>query len=255
MSHLGPETRAIIEAVEKLRKPAHEDLNYFVREIDLAVARANELFELPGWFDHLSIAQLGGEASIRLNEPARDLIDLTQLTTIDSPIRRIYLTNDAQPGASLTIHLGGEAQFTTRPLRSTETIFVFFELDEDGGAGVFQASFAKTDTPTHVFPAAHRNPIFFKKGIALRVHYRLNPTNAATYTLRIYRAAYDDDYASNRSLLYESLALRADDTDYDVEIETPFIMLGAGIMLYAIEWTAAPGVTPGFVEVSGIVKP
>ncbi len=254
MSHLGPETKAIIEAINGLKKPAHEDLTYLVINIDLAVARANVLYELPGWFDFLAVGTLNGSASIRINEATKDLIDLAYVKTMKLPIRRLYITNDAQPGSDLTLALGGDASFDADPVRSNETIFHAYFLDEDGGSGTLEDSYAKTDTPVHFFPQIYRYPLFFKKGIALRVHYRLNPTNAVTYTLRIYRYAYAANYESNLSLIYESAAARVDDTDYDVEIEKPFILPVTGVMYYAIEWSAAPGVTLGFVEISGIVK-
>jgi hypothetical protein len=91
-----------------------------------------------------------------------------------------------------------------------------------------------------------------KSGKINRIHYRLNPTNAATFTLRIWSSNDALDYWSNFQMLYESPALQVDDTDYiEEDLDIPFHLNVGGLMFVSIQWTAAPGVTPGFVEVSG----
>lgn len=250
---MGPETRAIIRAIENLKKPAHEDMNYQIIQIDLAVARANVLFELPGWFGHLTVGLLRGEASIRLNEPTKDLIELAYTKTISSPIRRFYITNFAQAqGETLILALGGEATFIAEPMRQgLGGIFRFIRYSEDGAVDTFQTSTALVDTPVLQLNT-FRVPADIKSGKINRIHYRLNPTNAATFTLRIWCNADAANYMSNYQMLYASPALQVDDTDYiEEDLDIPFNLTIVGIMYMGIEWTAAPGVTPGFVEVSG----
>jgi hypothetical protein len=129
------------------------------------------------------------------------------------------------------------------------TIFRAYRLDEDGTRDYFETSQTKTDTPTLVLIV---NPPTMKSGIIHRIHYRLNPTNAATYTLRIWRAAAAADYESNLNMLYESPPLQADDTDYDrTQVDIPFICVWPASLFYSIEWTAAPGNTMGFIEITG----
>jgi hypothetical protein len=85
-----------------------------------------------------------------------------------------------------------------------------------------------------------------------RIHYRLNPTNAVTFTLRIWCNNNDPDYYSNFQMLYESPPLQVDDIDYiEEDLDIPFHLGVNGLMLVSIQWTGAPGVTAGFVEVSG----
>lgn len=132
----------------------------------------------------------------------------------------------------------------------SESIFMYWILDEAGADGTLVTSQTKTDMPTlYLNRLSHPT---MKSGIALRIHYRLNPTNAVTYTLRLWRAATADNYQSNVNMLYESPALQADDTDYDREVEIPFWLWVPGVMFYSIEWTGAPGVTPGFIDVEGL---
>jgi hypothetical protein len=52
-------------------------------------------------------------------------------------------------------------------------------------------------------------------------------------------------------MLYESPAAQVDDTDYDREVEIPFVLETPGSLWYSIDWTAAPGNTTGFIEASG----
>jgi len=133
--------------------------------------------------------------------------------------------------------------------------FVYALVDEDGSGDRFETVQSKTDTPTlylGVDSEAHRIPSTLKSGHINRIHYRLNPTNAVTFTLRLWEAAYDADYHSNAHLLWESDPLQADDTDYDKqELDIRFILITTGKMYYSIEWTGATGNTTGFIYVSG----
>lgn len=132
-------------------------------------------------------------------------------------------------------------------------LFILKKLDEAGAGGNLETSYAKTDTPVKILDTV-KFPSTLLAGKILRIHYRLNPTNAVTYTLRLYASALAADYASNNTLLYESAALRADDTDYDVcEIVIPFRLDALAVMYFALEWTGAPGVTAGFIRVEGEV--
>jgi len=131
------------------------------------------------------------------------------------------------------------------------SIFMYTKLDEAGAADFFETSQVKTDTPTLLFDILSHPTM--KSGIIHRIHYRLNPTAAVTYILRIWRAAAPADYESNVNMLYESPPLQADDTDYDrAELVIPFWLWTPGVMFYSIEWTGAPGNTSGFISVSGV---
>jgi len=138
-----------------------------------------------------------------------------------------------------------------------KTVGVFFYglKDEDGSAGYFATSQSKTDKPTVLMGAdssEHKLPVTLKAGVAYRIHYRLNPTNAVTYTLRFWSHALDPDYHSNMHMIYESPAAQADDVDYDdKERKDTFILYEGGKLYMSIEWTGAPGVTPGFITIEG----
>jgi hypothetical protein len=132
-------------------------------------------------------------------------------------------------------------------------IFQLRKYDEDGSGGDLVNSYAKTDTPVKTLNTVHF-PATLQQGRIFRIHYRIKPTNAATYTLRLYAASFALDYKSNMRMLYESPALQASDTDYDrTELDIPFRLDDQSVMYFALEWSAAPGVTLGFIEVSGPV--
>jgi hypothetical protein len=131
------------------------------------------------------------------------------------------------------------------------SIFDYYQLDEAGAGDYFETNQIKTDQPTLYINTRRSHPTM-RAGIINRIHYRLNPTNAVTYILRLWWGSVAPDYASNIRLLYESPALQADDTDYDrADLEIPFILCEPGLLYYSIEWTGAPGNTTGFIDVSG----
>ena len=132
------------------------------------------------------------------------------------------------------------------------SIFRMYIRDEDGTGTYFETDQAKTDTPTLYFNA--KKPSLVKSGKVNRIHHRLNPTNAVTYTLRLWWGAYASDYQSNMVMIWESDALRADDTDYDERgFKIPFELIIPGRMYYSIDWTGAPATTTGFIMVTGEV--
>jgi len=75
---------------------------------------------MPGFFDHLTVTQITGSASIRLNEKTKDLIDLTKVVTINSVFDRFFLTNTAQNDATLVLAIGGDASFKAVPSLQTD---------------------------------------------------------------------------------------------------------------------------------------
>lgn len=133
-----------------------------------------------------------------------------------------------------------------------ENVFDFYKLDEDGAANYFEDDQDKVTQPTRLVDTFIADPTMVK-GIIKRIHYRFNPTNAVTYVLRLWRAAPVNPYELNLAMLYESPALQADDTDYDrAELTIPMNLLVPGELYYSIDWSAAPGNTTGFIDVSGV---
>jgi len=141
-------------------------------------------------------------------------------------------------------------------LWTRRSIFRVYSYEEAGAVGDFQTSYAETDTPVKTF--YYRKPVVFKQGIATRLHLRMNQTNAVTLlAVRIYAAAHADNYASCLRKMYDSTADFpagfVDDDEYEIELDVPFILTTAGVVYYALEWSGAPGLTPGFIELSGEV--
>jgi hypothetical protein len=251
----GPETRGIIDAINGLKKPTHEYTTYRVLQFDLAAARVNELVELEGWFDFFGVGKLTGSASLRINEPTKDLIDLAYVKTMKVPIRRFYLTNIAQAGAELTVGLGGDASFEAQPIRQGKTNFMYAKLDEDGAADFFETSQAKTVLPTLQIDTM-RYPEDLKEGMLQIIRIRMNPTNAVTYRARFWAAAINGavtPYLQESVLIYEMDFDGADDIAYTIVLNRPFRLNEAGVIWYSIEWTGAPGNTMGLIHLKGEV--
>ena len=140
-------------------------------------------------------------------------------------------------------------------------VFRAYKLDEDGTGNSFETSQAETDTPTLKLTVS---PNILKNGIIRRFHFRLNPTNAVTYVIRIYQGAHAGNYESQMNKLLDSsdvVAAGADDTEYDaVDLAVPFtetVASGAdpegtaATLYYQITWSGAPGDTTGYIEVDG----
>lgn len=91
-------------------------LYYAIPTIDLSSANTDTEIDLPGLFDTLIVSSITGAASIRLNERTRDLIDLSVISVINTqPISKIFLTNTAQVGASLSLLAGTDSSFGIVP--------------------------------------------------------------------------------------------------------------------------------------------
>ena len=133
------------------------------------------------------------------------------------------------------------------------SIFIYSALDEDGSGNKFETSQSKTDTPTLCLSTT-QIPKRLRGGKITRIQYRLKPTNAVTFILRLWRSSSVPDYECNQYLLYESPPLQASDEDYDrVDQNIPFRLYYPGKLYYSIEWSGAPGNTCGFITVTGEV--
>lgn len=134
--------------------------------------------------------------------------------------------------------------------RATPIVLWLEKLDEAGNLGFFATSQDGTTKPTLSFGTVI--PASFRSGIIRRIHYRLNPTNAVTYTLRLWVATWTaNTYQLNLYKLYQSPAAQADDTEYDREVVISFLLGVPAFIYYSIEWTGAPGVTPGYIHLTG----
>ena len=132
----------------------------------------------------------------------------------------------------------------------TELSFVVLIFEDGTTNAKFTTIKTKTDTPTISQLALEFTN--FKLGRILEIGYRLNPAAAETYTLMIFEASEDDDYASNSRMLYESENLRADDIDYRIQCDIPFKLETKGLFWLNTDWTGVPGNTTGYLRISGV---
>jgi len=94
---------------------------------DLGTARTDEELDISG--DFILVESLDGDASIKLDNPGHDSIDLTkikQIKTSPEKFEKIYVTNTAQSGKTLKLIVGGAASFTAV---SSESIGLYFDCE------------------------------------------------------------------------------------------------------------------------------
>lgn len=102
-----------------------EERKYQELTFDLGVERKDEELEIRG--DFILVEYLDGSASIKLDNPGHDAIDLTkvkQIKTSPEFFEKIYITNTAQSGKTLKLLIGGAASFTAT---SSESIGLYFD--------------------------------------------------------------------------------------------------------------------------------
>jgi len=132
------------------------------------------------------------------------------------------------------------------------SIFIYRKLDEDGTGTDFETDTGENDTPTKYLDTDN-TPTKLRSGIIERIHYRLNPTNAVTYVLRFWNDAVAANVESSMRKMYQSPDAQADDEEYDREVIIPFILVHVSIFYYGIDWSAASGVTSGYIDISGVI--
>lgn len=132
----------------------------------------------------------------------------------------------------------------------------------------FETDQAITDTPTlylDVKDAQGRRP---RAMLLEEVSYYMNQTGAVTYQLRLLQAATADDVDTLTDIVFWSPTAQADSvyysyhaTGYQATISTAEVAQyklprvvnfeTAGRLYYMLDWSGAPGTTPGFIKVRG----
>lgn len=134
-------------------------------------------------------------------------------------------------------------------------VFHIQEYNESGAHATFETDLTKTDTPTQYISALSLFGKNFREGLIHHLRYRLNPTNAVTYTYLIFQTNAAGNYESNANIRYESAAARADDTDYELVNQTiPFKLTAQGFAAFyiATDWSGAAGNTTGCLTIAGV---
>lgn len=128
------------------------------------------------------------------------------------------------------------------------------KLDSDGTSDYFETDQPLGTTPTLYIPLT---PTDIEKFVLESVRFYMNPTNAVTYQLYLLVDAQADDVTSYSNVVFDSGAGMADDVVYITARGDKLPMLAklatAGRLYYMIDWSGAPGNTPGFIEIRGRV--
>ena len=145
----------------------------------------------------------------------------------------------------------GKGSIERRPIFSLE-IFKGEILDAAGAGDYFETDQAVTDTPTlYMTLSAALTRIYVD-----RVHVNLTPTNAVTYNFYLFTDAQADNVTSEGLKIFDSTdfypAGMASGMEYEfMDMATPAVLTTAGRIYYLIDWSGAPGNTPGYLKVFG----
>ena len=82
---------------------------YGIHSIDLTFERIDQEYKWKG--DNIAVMSLDGTASMKLNNIGNPAIDFTLLPMMTADIQKIYITNTAQAGKTLTFAVGGAVTF------------------------------------------------------------------------------------------------------------------------------------------------
>jgi len=140
-------------------------------------------------------------------------------------------------------------------------------VDTDGTGNYFETDQALGDTPTLSIPLTCSSNVKINKFLLESINYYMNPTAAVTYTLYLFENASADNVQNLADLVFQTQAAQADSIIYwyragaygtppgigTVDFTIPSVVsLGVpNKMYYLLDWTGAPGNTPGFLTVRG----
>ncbi len=144
-------------------------------------------------------------------------------------------------------------QETLERISKPSEMIEFYLVDADGTGNVFETDQAVADTPTLTLTTDDPRVSKFE---IMDITFYMNQTNAVTYELMLLEGAVADDVTSLSKLVWTSGAAMADVTRYvrvNNEDELPKIVEldDEGLLYYMLDWSGAPGNTPGFVRVRG----
>ena len=137
----------------------------------------------------------------------------------------------------------------------TRDILVYGELvDVDGGGGYFSQ-----DQPLGTKPTLYiaLTPARVKNFMLENVRFYMNPTNNVTYELYLLEGSYPNIVESSSSVVFDSLGGKTKGSRYisirGNQLPIEVNLAEAGKLYYLIDWSADPGITPGYIVVRGRV--
>jgi len=134
----------------------------------------------------------------------------------------------------------------------------YFETDDDNPL---------TSTPTLTIDLSCTSEVKIRRFLLESVDYYMNQTAAVTYTLYLFEGASADDVTHLKELVFQSPAAQADVTLYwyrngfsgtpdtiattDATLPKVCNLSVPNKLYYTLNWSGAPGNTPGFITVRG----
>jgi len=141
-------------------------------------------------------------------------------------------------------------------------------LDLAGTSNYFETDQALTTLPTLSMAVSSSTGVQVKKFLLEDVQYMMNPTAAETYQLYLLEDATADDVQQTTDIAFWSPAAQADSVNYRynsagyqaatgtaevAQYKLPRIveLATANKLYYMLDWSGAPGNTPGFIKIRG----
>jgi len=150
------------------------------------------------------------------------------------------------------------------------TVVIGELFDLAGTLNVFETDQALGDTPTLYLTITTPTGMPVKRFLLEEVCYYMNQTNAVTYQLLLLEAASADDVEQLQDLVFFSPAAQADSICYKynnlgycsdvasttaetIQYKLPVVveLTTANKLYYMLDWSGAPGDTPGFIKIRG----
>ena len=163
----------------------------------------------------------------------------------------------------------GDVDSVRKATNRTNTV-VSGEIITDGTGDEFETDQAITTTPTKYLTLSTETGEDVHRFLLEEVRYYMNQTNAVTYQIWLLEAANADDVEQQSDVVFFTPAAQADSTGYKytaagygasiggataeaAQYKLPAIveLEDANKLYYMVDWSGAPGDTPGFLKIRG----
>lgn len=187
--------RSFAEQISDIK--ANNSQVYATRTIDLSTARSNEEFSVAGnYFIILDATDLNANIQIRFNTLAADQLTFKKRQGVEVPFYRLFITNSAQAGKTITLIYG----INDTPLKIVDQSSVFdinsVAHQESNGVNLYNKTCVAAATEySQALPANTKKLTVKARGGAAQVCY----TSGQSGTTYIYLA---DGQAMSEDLLY-----------------------------------------------------
>ena len=254
--------------IPKPRFDRLKEQTYEYETIQLDSNLNNQLFSIEG--DFIEVVYLSKDVAtctIKLDRNTNPAIDLNRVKNLRGPFQRFFLTTTSiagttNAGKTLILFIGraGAAEAYSQiqavnVLGQAQLVYCKL-LDAAGTGNYFETDEAMGATPTLYMSLV---PSDVERFVLDEISYRMEAANAVTFQLYLLEDASADDLTQLSDVIFDSGAAQARNTTYNISptgAHTTLVprnvkLATAGKLYYMIDWSGAPGNTPGFIYIKG----